>query len=253
MFLTFPDNIINKEKYDSFTINISKNNIKRERIPEEYLDTDSIRLAINRSMTQYGKEDITSFGNVTSKQNDGRYHSVYNVIDENNSIVKSYICTGVSDYPIWERLYLKRRYPSTPQIDFTVTEDNKAKSYTFNKIGDTDLSTFDYTAMHVEVENTGNIETITNSEMKVSIGADQPYLSCSTGFLTSSKKLYWGGLINVEEGLCISRVDGQENELLRNTAVIASKPVITDNISEIKWESVSIDFPVGTNIKIWLK
>lgn len=151
-------------------------------------------------------------------------------------------------------------FPYEPQIDITLEEAVQKMDITeFN--GDL-IANGNYTSMKIVLEN-AKLETAGgNSETQVYINGQnissvgKIYLSMPTTFINAATKQYWGGYIQLIEGLFISNANTVGQELVRANIQMpanSSNAHKFNTFTQVTVSTVSGTMPIGTRIKIWFK
>lgn len=144
---------------------------------------------------------------------------------------------------------------STPQIDMTVEEEVSRIQIT--TLDDKNLSDYNFTTMKVTLEN-AQLETAgANSEVHVRINNNNKVYMCTpSNFCNNTSKQYWGGYVDLENGLMLSAQSAVGAYNYRgNVQMAADSSTLHDNqqITRIDVWGITTPIPVGTRIKIWLK
>ena len=145
---------------------------------------------------------------------------------------------------------------STPQIDITITEEVKTLDIT--EINNFPIADNDFTVLKVVIAN--NPSNIADKQSSVYVRVNSPssqnYISSPGTLITATSQSYWGGHIDLAEGLFISGQSVQTSIYGRTSVMFQT---CTDasmderEISSIHVTAINGTLPVGTNIKIWLK
>lgn len=143
-----------------------------------------------------------------------------------------------------------------PQIDITTTE--MLKTLQIDYIGEKPISDFGFTTMKVVIAN--NPESVSENSgsvyVRVNSSSAQNYISSPGALITAASQSYWGGYINLKDGMFLSGQSVQ-NSVYGRTSIMMQ--TCTDDaikhkiISSVHITVTNSELPAGTRIQIWLK
>lgn len=177
--------------------------------------------------------------------------------------VKQAMCDGKgAEWTSEEKLSARNRmgFDLEPTvIEIEVTEENvrRIEITTYN---DKPLSDYDFKQLWIIAESVGGL-TATNNEVQIRINdsttaGDTVYLSIPTNFTHNASKLYWGGIIDIRNGLAFSGSVGMAMAKWRSNAqatINMSDLLFEENINGIYCYAIMTNFPVGTKFKFILR
>lgn len=167
----------------------------------------------------------------------------------------SQIPTGGSD---------DKRFPVEPQLDITIEE--AVNRIDITQIGDILLSDSNYTSMKILIKNAVletagpnvAISTYLNGHHNWSIG-NKGQIATPTTFTNATSTQYWGGYINLVEGLFIGQNSSSSEETWRKPLEMQSNCYSVHDFKIITQVTLQVGgaldstIPIGTRIKIWFK
>lgn len=176
--------------------------------------------------------------------------------------VKAAMCDGKgADWTTQEKATARNRMGLDKEpavIEIEVTEEvRKIEVTEYNGLP---LKDYDYKQMWIIAESAGGL-TATNNEVQIRINdattaGDTVYLSIPTNFTHNASKVYWGGMMDIRNGLAFSGGNSMGMAKWRSNAqasINMSDLLFQENIKGIYLYAVMANFPVGTKFKFILR